>query len=608
MSGADDLLATVRRLEGRIAQLEGEVRLLSRRNDRETLREIVARRARRGLSAPVIDILCGKEIDAKSLTKADLFLDPDTITRYFAKPGSRIANIPPNRLFHFMIGIAQRLANRLARRYSERLSLPFGLLRGAWFYAIYMEVWQLVPARHLARRLAARNDGDPIVIPLDKTILHYLSYGADTNGIELLYLAGELQRRGAPVTFVCTDAAVSETAWREGSMRLQLAPFSDLWIQPPLPPVPANPSGSPRAVLVGAGIRGIARLLTEVPDPLRVQSPYVMDPAFGTAQESVMDPDHLPVLINLPLKSVADEGLPSSVALLSVTLPHADLGEYLLTLIGGATQAAFRRARSLVDRHRLAEAHICDHAFFESAMIAHAVKEKGGRVVLWPHAFNLSLPALSRLGEADEVRVALKPGAELWRKHRPDVTVKIIPNLWLPPCLPPREPTAGEPVSIVVVCSEVASWGRHFQADQRSIEDTFRALFRVFERLKPDIVPYYRARSQHNLQWLWELARRPSDFPYVVDGPATIVRPNMVFLFVGQLSSALFEGIVRGIPSLYLREGDSFPDYLDGDLPDCLPTGDRDFIAEEFIRCRDPSYRRALIDRQRDWYQAMMDE
>lgn len=611
-----DLPAIVKRLEARIAELEGEVRVLSRRHDREEIRAYLFSLARQdGPTGPSrsfrIDVICAEGLDIKTLTRPGLFLDAATITEYFARPSSRVGVIPGNRLVRFLMGSAQRLAGRLARRYGEKLALSADFLREAWFYGIYLELWQLIPARHLARRLAAIHDGDPIILPLDKLTLRYLSHGAELNGVELLYLSAELQRLGVPVAFACSDPAVTAAAVRDGEIRLQLSPYQEIWMLPSLPDMPADPSGKDRAALVGAGIRGIAHLLSEVPNPLKIQSAFVMDPAFGAPQEAAMDFGHMPVALNLPLRSSAGAaGTSRAAPVLSTTLPHSDLGDYLVTLVGGATQAAYARAKRLVERHRLTEAHICDHPFFESALISHAVKEKGGRVVLWPHSFNASMPKFRRPGAVDEVNAVLAPGAELWRNRLPAAQVNVIPNLWLPPCLPPRAAVAGEPVSAVIISSEVASFGRHFLMDRRAIEATFKSLFGMFDRLKPDIRPYYRARSQINLQWLWTLAGRPApaDFPSAPDGPATIDLPNMVFMFVGQLSSALYEGIVRGIPALYVREGDAFDDYLDmgGGLPDCLPTGGERFISEELLRCKDPAYRQAMADRQRAWYEAMM--
>ncbi len=218
---------------------------------------------------------------------------------------------------------------------------------------------------------------------------------------------------------------------------------------------------------------------------------------------------------------------------LSASLPHDDLAEYLLSVLGKCTQAAFEKARQLVAAYHLTEAHVCDHPFFDSALVAHAVRENGGTVTLWPHSCNPAFPGLRRPGSVDAVHCVLASAARVWKAQLPDVALSVTSDLWLPRFSGVREVVIDEPLTVVLVANEMIS-GRVPVLDRGPLEETYRKLFRALSPLAPNVRYVCRPRSNANLQWLWELSGRATDFQYTGMAPSVIALPNMVFLFPGQ--------------------------------------------------------------------------
>jgi hypothetical protein len=335
-----------------------------------------------------------------------------------------------------------------------------------------------------------------------------------------------------------------------------------------------------------------------------MQSGYVFDPAFGVPEIGVTDPGRLPVALTFPLQPDDEGVLPGDdMILLSTTLNHTDLGEYMMIAMGGATAVTTERARELAERYNLMEAHICDHAFYEAAIVANVVKERGGRVVLWPHSFNPAVPEFRPPGTVDEVNCVLESGAKLWRAQLPDAKVTVIPNFWLPSYRGPQPASEADPLTVVVICNEYGYAGVDHM-NRWILEISYRRLLHRLPALAPDVRYVVRPRSQSNLNWVWRVAGRPPVFPHTQDPPLMVDYPNMVFLFVGLMSSAIFEGICRGIPALYLREDPTVTEYVMPEMPDCLPIGDITHIEGEIQKCRDAAYREALIRRQADWYRS----
>jgi hypothetical protein len=284
------------------------------------------------------------------------------------------------------------------------------------------------------------------------------------------------------------------------------------------------------------------------------------------------------------------------------TFPRSDYGAYLIHVLGGMITAAYQRTKELVRRHHITEAHICEHPFIESAILAQAVREEGGRVVMWPHGgWGMSWIGFPpRPGTVHGVYAANESTAAMWREVLPGAEVNVVSELCFSQCSERRPAVPSKPLEVVVIGTPYCI-GRVPLIDRQPYEETCIRLYRSLALLAPDVQWIYRPKERYDLYQQWILNGLSPDFRQSTLPPSTIDLPNMVFLFPGLLSTAFIEGICRGIPSLIVREDPTIENYIATVTPPCVPIGDVPFAIEEVKRCQDPAYRQALVDRQQEW-------
>jgi hypothetical protein len=592
----DRLQAETRALALSVAEIQQRLSL-SMRNEISAYLSARPRHFSRPQQPITFDVICVESADPTMLTHRDLFLDDETLDRHYAESSAKIGAVKANKAMRFVNEVSFRLCRRLAKRFADESRLPVDLLVETLFHVVWSELCRLIPARHLARKLARVAAGQPVLIPLTTTSFTYFTGRA----LEPFYLAATLQHCQVPVAFVCSDGNIIQAARAAGSMVFRFEPDKAIWALPRLPE-PELPTRTGRAALVGAGIRGIAHILTLLDNPLKFQSSYVMDPAFTSPAQTILDPGHLPVVLNMAFggQALTDRAAKTCI-FLTATLPHGDLGAYLMNVLEGVIHAALVRTTEIVKRHQLSEAHICDHPFIESAILAHAVRANGGRVVLWPHGWGPAWRVFRRPpGSIAAIHCVDQPAASTWRSQLPGVPVTVISDLYLPRYRQPRGAAPSEPLTVVVIGNEYA-YDRLPMIDRMPLEDLYRRLFKSLDSLAPEVQWICRPRSTANLHWQWNLADRSPGFRYATQSPMQVDYPNMVFLFPGQLSSALIEGIERGIPCVIVREDETIEDHLGFDIPPCVPMGGVAAILEEIAQCQDPIYRQELVDRQVSW-------
>jgi hypothetical protein len=110
------------------------------------------------------------------------------------------------------------------------------------------------------------------------------------------------------------------------------------------------------------------------------------------------------------------------------------LDDQFVDLMGGTTKGAAQRASDLANQLELNEAYVCDHLSFESALIAHAVRARGGEVFLWPHSSNAAHPLMYEEGDVAAVRCTTNSSARVWSARLPGTPCVVQSDLILRPC------------------------------------------------------------------------------------------------------------------------------------------------------------------------------
>ncbi|KAB7741924.1 hypothetical protein GA707_17130 [Nostocoides sp. F2B08] len=493
---------------------------------------------------------------------------------------------------------AWETALEFARTRAEGLGISDETLARAVFHFVKNELCLKLPADRIAEEIVATGDGGPVFVELPSMKISYLSSYASSR-FQQVYLYAALRRLG------CNVFLVRFPTQRRPRRRSRLTGdlTATLVFTPQaggLRPQFRTLEEAPRTarVLVPAGLRSVSGVLEMIAPAIVVNSGSVIK---GLAYDrSVRQGFDFPVHAELhPHADVLpdfaidlhprrwwvrssgtltaidvqpDDSLLKATAMAEVRLLHARLpqGDWF-DLLARALLPYFReylgKADDFLSEHGVDEIHIGDYVYAEPTLLASRVKRRGGTVHVWPHSTN---PVHVRFHDPtmiDSVRAVTRSGAARWRERLPDATVGQAPHLMLrrPDSIVPWQP--GEPLSVVVIGGRPKLRNLPI-LDIAAHEQTYRDLFTAMAPLVDEglIRVYFKPRGltgEHE-QWLDTVVGRTAGWSRVLAHPNRIALDNPLFMSVSVSSSALLEGVVRGIPGVVVRGGYS-RDYLTAD-------------------------------------------
>ena len=474
-----------------------------------------------------------------------------------------------------LLARAHEWTRRFGDKYAEPPHLPAETLADALLASVHHEMALFVPMQRLAAELARRAGGAPVVIETPELSPGYLGG----------YLDGEFDL--AVLYFALLDlgcnAFLCHPEPRRPGRATATFSFAPRWrsAKPGLDVVD-DPSPRTRA-LVPAGIRRVGQLAARLDDVVVYQSGSVIKdfaydrsihqdyPVVATAR---LHPDHdlLPTFA-FPLTRVGrikgrDLGGSSRRTATAATVEVSDpVGGTWPEWLHRATAPLLRHiattATEDVARRGITEVHVGDHLFVENVIVGDAVKRAGGRVVIWPHSTNPVHVRLHRAESFDEVHAITNRGADQWRAAFPDKLVVHSPDSMLTQA-PARSFDPDHPLSLVLFGGR-SVLGDMPILDTRAHRELYHRLFDLLEELRKTqpVDVYFKPRGltgEHE-QWLFTMVGRKAGWKPVYEHPLRLELPNMVFASVSMGTSALIEGLARGIPGLIVRE---FPvrDYV----------------------------------------------
>jgi hypothetical protein len=190
---------------------------------------------------------------------------------------------------------------------------------------------------------------------------------------------------------------------------------------------------------------------------------------------------------------------------------------------------------------------------------------------------------------------------EMWQEHLPGVPVRLDSQLMLPPPQPAAPHNPDQPVTVVVIGGG-SVMGRLPAVPLAAHRESYRRLFLALSEMGDEVDVIFKPKGVwlETAAWLHQVVGSRASFRVASAHPLRIDHPNMVFVTVSFGSSALLEGMSRGIPAMIVRD---FPveDYTTIDTS-VVSTGTTDEIIAEIHACIDPAHRQRLIDRQSAYY------
>lgn len=472
--------------------------------------------------------------------------------------------------------VSETFTKRISERECKQLDLhPHGL-RNAWFSPIYTEFCSLIPLRKLARKLIKRYKDQIFAIPLKfRNMTSLKSWGK--NELESLYLAGELRRQNAAV-FLFSDHLKSQ--------RIQIS-LSKAWLRKPFPELRRDEAfravmcrtaiRRPDLVVSSAGISrrqwpGLPSILRFVFGPRpSVSFDLKSGPSFGRIQTFVA-PRHTP------------------------TLEKA-----FLTLMRPLTEKVARWYRDTLTSWNVETCHIADHASFEGGLLAGEVLRTGGKICIWPHSSNVVHLSIHEPDDVTQITVAARSTGSHWVRTFGQEKVKVDPRAILPdtpPSPPPFDDT--RPLTVVLFAGAhmlrrvpLVNYKVHTKAWEKAIE----AFARSDVELKLKHKSVWETR-----EWISARAPEHADLTFTNVHANKLMMPNMVFMSISLTSTAIFEGIARGIPGVTVQDlpVDETP-YYD---PEVIPRVRSDELDAFLSDLNSKAAWEALRERQRVWFEA----
>ncbi len=562
-------------------------------------------------------ILC-LEPDSKLVdrVRCGTYITSSEITSLIAKKiGDKFGHVDTRWAGRFIRGVSRKISLRYGKLNEKMPILPSGTIADALFYIIYTELSSLIPLRHLARQIALETKDRPVFIEIKSLTMSYVNFWGSC-GLEPLYLYVELLRCGVNVFLCYQENNIALKVKKGFDLNLQIRPSQRLIRRKSLQCSKTLENQSHSAV-VPDGIRGIDNVLNMLGDiHVLTSTGIAMTRPYNKCNEikpieftdslyaSVQPLDN--VVINFvrssyfSMNTKEDSGDQHLVVLSD--LFNVNLFYWLSTVLGDLMYGLALESAKFVKKFDIKQLHICDHFFMDSAILTHAVKSNRGKITLWPHSTNPVFHYFRRKDEVDEIHCMMKNGIDLWNKYIPGCPVVQHADMMLDAPLSPNVKPGRHVVDVrklsVVVIGSVFTMGRLPRLRINDQLASYRDLFFSLKQLGEGVDIYYKGKGSlaDELSFLRDNDGDLLDWTIAMNHPLDLDYENMVYVSVSFGSSALLEGISRGIPAFVVRNF-SVEDYTLLD-PDYIPTGTTKEIVSRIGKCVDYNYRIKLINRQ----------
>lgn len=464
----------------------------------------------------------------------------------------------PERLGAFPIHKAQRLLQRVAARVARKiavdqagqLGVPASGLQYAWFHPVFSELTTLIPIRHLARKYAENTVDQIIAIEIPSR--PFIALNAwNTNHAEPLYLAHEMRRNGLPV-FLFMDKDP------EGpGLSFQL---SDRWLR----------KGYPRYFRDAGFETTFCKNAVRRPDLV----------AAETNAKIVRRPGLISRWVNFRARRKAgrfDIALsrgPLRNGMRTYAAPRgaAALDRAFVDLLGPLTRQVAGWYRSEVAGKPVRSAHMADHASLEGGLLGAEVVRQGGKIHIWPHSANVVHMDAHDPGNVAQVTVAARSTGAHWARGFGPGKVVVSPKAILPETPPVPGFDENQPLHVVLFA------GAHFLRrvplfQYAGHEATWARTLDTLQNANVNLVVKHKSVWETR-KWIVKHTSDPANLRFSNVHANKLRLPNMVFMSISATSTAILEGIARGIPGLVVRDipVDETP-YYDPDYVPCLTSG-----------------------------------
>ena len=487
------------------------------------------------------------------------------------------------------------VSKHFARGRGSQVGVRDSTLAKSLFHLLKHELVMKLPVDRLAQDIFAESGGRPILLELNSLKVGYLASYPGSK-MHVIYLYDALRQLGANVQlvhFVRSILAKRPKRLRQtGPVAPTLHGVAQVTELRPREEKLVKLQGTTSSVLVPSGIRSVTRVLNQLDEPPLVINAGASLPefAYDSTKKHVTSYDlHAEVHPSsdvlgrftvetklqqswTSLASVNEDDNVKKLASASVdawlsigTLDTHNWDQWLAEALLPYFAELVDRVDRLLDQRGITDAHIGDYLYAEPSLIADRVIARGGRVHLWPHSSNPVHVKYHDPADISSIHTVTESGARIWSEAMPKAKVIHEPELMIAGQTQLVDWQEGEPLSLVLMGGRpvlrnlpILAIDKHEQAYRdffTGLEELVDAGFvRVF--FKP------RGRSGEHEAWLEEIVGRAADWQRELAHPTRLTLPNPVYASISVGSSALLEGVARGIPGLIVKENLHVRDYI----------------------------------------------
>ncbi len=445
--------------------------------------------------------------------------------------------------FGFAKPVAWKLAKRLGSLFSNKWDIPETAIAEAFLFPLWTEYSTILTMRMAARRIL-RDGSTACYIPVKSMNFEFFDYWNATD-TALLYLAYELSRHNCPVSLVVQKTKLQGQPKLSIALAKRFRPTASFRI----------PSFklSKEIIVCDAGVRGIPNSSAKIRSAPRVRHMH--------SGRRTMFNHSLYSMFRLPQrkKTIFAPELVRENELMRVY--ELELSERTaLTAIeeslGPMTKAGWTGAKNLVRSLKVENTLICEHPFFESALLAAATKHAGGKVTLLPHSTNPIMPLYRSEASFDKVVAGTKHSRGTWAHFYPQKSTYSKSAMVLNASQPTSKFDAKQPLTIVIVGGANRLGHLPILCIPTHLK-TYNVL------LDSDHLAASNCKLIFQPKHGWEDENWIRRTPHLEVAKDIIISrtpiprlnyPNMVFVSVTMASSALLESAIRGIPSILVSD------------------------------------------------------
>ena len=436
-----------------------------------------------------------------------------------------------------LIGLIRRAARILSLRHaakaSSQISIRHADLAKALWFIFYAELCNVVAARLVIKKLRSDLSGKRIFVTLHKTELTAFQEWNDSSDLLPLYHYVELEKQGLQPTLITPS----------GSPVQQISIVLNKNIISSVVLIIGNEIFCPKAT---RGTEKILNLLQQRSKPgAKLQRFLFSGAEFESKATSIQ------------LCAPKNHG---EIKELNHHFSSKPIGFYVDELSNELFNYFYNRSAvldQLVKTFDITRANICDHLFPDTALIAGSVAKNNGRLILWPHSTVNKLGAhltdppfeSNRIFADDETQRLKKAGTK----------INLMPELMLKPPKSFQRVQLDSKLNIIIIAgahclnqTPLFSIRHHVSTIKRFLQGLSERSSRVNLFIRPK-------GHWETLSWFQSFT---TDTLVAVDKPPSeLDLSNMLFVCISHSSSALIEGVSKGVPGITVRETETF-DYL----------------------------------------------